>query len=57
MRAEYETLRGMPHRPPPNEALFVGAMPPQYLPYVEASLELDRARRACELDAHSGFES
>jgi hypothetical protein len=48
MRAEYEAHRGMPHRPPSNEAIFVGATPPQYLPYLEASLELDRARRACD---------
>ena len=45
MRAEYETIRGEPHRPPPNEPLFVGGVPGQYGSYLARSVELADARR------------
>jgi hypothetical protein len=40
----YETIRGEPHRPPSNNALYVGSVPPQYLPYLRASAEAAAAR-------------
>jgi hypothetical protein len=39
MWADYEAIRGEPHRPPANEAVYVGSVPPQYLPYLRASAE------------------
>lgn len=43
MRAEYETIRGAPHRPPSNDPIFVGSVPPQYLRYMGRSVELAEA--------------
>ncbi len=40
MRADYEAIRGEPHRPPSSSALYVGSVPPSYLPYLAASVEL-----------------
>jgi hypothetical protein len=40
MWAEYEGVRGRPHRPPPNRPTFVGSVPPQYLSYLRWSLDL-----------------
>lgn len=52
MRAEYEAIRGAPHRPPSNRPIFVGSVPPQYLPYIGTSVELAaaaaRARRSAD---------
>jgi hypothetical protein len=57
MRTDYETIRGEAHRPPPNEALFVGRVSPQYRPYLEHSIELAAAREAGERDASSTGQS
>jgi hypothetical protein len=47
MRAEYETIRGEPHRPPANEPCFVGHVPAQYRSYLVSSVELvEKKRRA-----------
>ena len=46
MRAEYETIRGEPHRPPPNEPCFVGHVPAQYRSYLASSVEIADARLA-----------
>ncbi|MEO6318601.1 MAG: hypothetical protein ABIP36_07455 [Acidimicrobiales bacterium] len=40
MRADYEAIRGEPHRPPSARALYVGSVPPQYLQYIATSVEL-----------------
>lgn len=45
MRAEYEAIRGGPHRPPSNTPLYVGSVPPSYLPYLAASVELAQTTR------------
>jgi len=37
MQADYEAIRGRPHRPPGNDALYVGSVPVPMLPYVERS--------------------
>lgn len=44
MRADFEAIRGWPHRPPPARPTFLGAAPRQYLPYLEQSIALARAR-------------
>jgi Glycosyl transferase family 2 len=44
MRAEYETIRSEPHRPPPNEPCFVGQVPAQYRSYLVSSVALANAR-------------
>lgn len=44
MRAEYEAIRGTPHRPPSNEPIFVGSAPLPYLPFVGTSVRLAEAR-------------
>jgi hypothetical protein len=49
MWADYETIRGEAHRPPPNQPLYVGRIPPQYVPYVQAS-----AARATRTPAPTG---
>jgi hypothetical protein len=47
MRSEYESIRGVPHRPPANEPTFFGHVPPQYVEHLQLSVELaDAARRA-----------
>jgi len=53
MRAEYEAIRGVAHRPPSNEPVFVGRVPAQYQSYVASSVELARKRlvRSPEYDA------
>ena len=43
MRAEYEAIRGEPHRPPPNHPTFVGSVPPQYLAHLRHSVGLAEA--------------
>jgi len=45
MRADYEAIRGEPHRPPANEPVFVGRVPPQYRSYLESSIELAEKKR------------
>ena len=50
MRADYEAIRGLPHRPPERAPWLVGRMPPAALEQVGASVELairrrDRGRR------------
>ena len=58
MRAEYETIRGEPHRPPPNEPCFVGHVPAQYRSYLASSVELangaPRRRHRPEFDRSVG---
>lgn len=44
MRAEYEVLRGEPHRPPSVDAIYVGSVPREALPHIERSAALARAR-------------
>jgi hypothetical protein len=44
MHDEYVALRGRPYRPPENERLYLGTVPPSALPHVEHA-----ARRAMEL--------
>jgi glycosyltransferase involved in cell wall biosynthesis len=39
MWADYEAIRGEPHVPPANRPMFIGHLPPQYLPYVAESVE------------------
>jgi glycosyltransferase involved in cell wall biosynthesis len=46
MAAEYEQLRGEPHRPPDRQPLYVGSMPPEALEHVGRSVDLALARRA-----------
>jgi hypothetical protein len=41
MWTDYETIRGVPHRPPSNRPVYVGRVPAQYMPYL--SLSVDRA--------------
>lgn len=48
MRSEYASIRGMPHRPPSNEPLYVGSVPTPYLPYVAASVTLAADARAAQ---------
>jgi len=43
MRADYEAICGEPHQPPANHPIFVGTAPPQYLPFVRASIGLAEA--------------
>jgi hypothetical protein len=45
MRADYEAITGRAHQPPRSTPRFVGTVPPQYLPYVAASVEQAIARR------------
>ncbi len=42
MQADYASLRGEPHRPPTNEAIYVGRMPREALGYVERSAKQAR---------------
>lgn len=44
MRADYEAIRGEPHRPPSNDPVYLGSVPPQYRPYLEQSLDLSGRR-------------
>lgn len=44
MRADYEAIRGYPHRPPTVDPLYLGRVPPQYRPYMQASIELAAGR-------------
>jgi hypothetical protein len=44
MRVEYQTIRGESHRPPTNEPVFVGSVPPQYRSYLASSVALANAR-------------
>jgi hypothetical protein len=37
MHSEYRTIVGEPHRPPANEALYVGRARPGLLPLIERS--------------------
>lgn len=37
MQADYESIRGHPHHPPTNAALYLGSVPVPMLPYVERS--------------------
>ena len=57
MRADYERITGAAHRPPSNRPTFVGAIPPQYLPYVQRSAEMALGRmsdpHAADVD-HAG---
>jgi hypothetical protein len=46
MRADYEALRGAPYSPPAAAPVYLGSVPPQYLAYLESSLELARGRQA-----------
>jgi hypothetical protein len=46
MRSEYERLRGVPYRPPTNEALYVGTVPDSALRYIESSAQLAARRRS-----------
>ncbi|MEQ1787419.1 MAG: glycosyltransferase [Acidimicrobiales bacterium] len=39
MRADYEAICGMPHRPPVAVPLYVGSVPRTYLPYLARSAE------------------
>jgi Glycosyl transferase family 2 len=43
MRAEYEAIRGAPHRPPSRDPLFVGRVPRSYLPHLKTSVEIREA--------------
>jgi hypothetical protein len=43
MRREYEAIRGEGHAPPPNRPMYLGSVPPEYLPYLEASIALAQA--------------
>lgn len=45
MRTEYEAITSEVHRPPTNEAVFLGSVPRQYVPYLEHSLTLAAASR------------
>jgi hypothetical protein len=49
MHADYEAIRGRPHRPPPNAPVFVGPVPPALLPHLERS-----ARQAHDRLTHHG---
>jgi hypothetical protein len=49
MHAQYETIRGKPHRPPSNRPLYVGRVAPPVLPHLERS-----ARQAAERIAKHG---
>ena len=49
MRADYESIRGTSHRPPTNRPVFIGSVPPQFLPHLAASA--DQAQRAAETRA------
>ncbi|MEZ5178304.1 MAG: glycosyltransferase family A protein [Acidimicrobiales bacterium] len=40
MAAGYEALRGEPYRPPTARPLYLGSVPPAYLPHVERSARL-----------------
>jgi hypothetical protein len=40
MAAGYEAIRGRPYRPPTTAPLYVGSVPPAYLPHVERSARL-----------------
>jgi hypothetical protein len=44
MHADYQAIRGQPHRPPANRPLYIGRMHPAVLPHVERSAHqaLDR---------------
>jgi hypothetical protein len=44
MRAEYEAIVGVPHRPPSNRPIYVGSVPTAYLPYLEQSVALAQPR-------------
>ncbi len=49
MHAQYEALRGEPHRPPGNRPLYVGRLAPEVLPHLERS-----ARQAIDRIANHG---
>ena len=40
MDAGYQALRGRPYRPPELAPLYVGSVPPSYLPHLERSARL-----------------
>ena len=46
MHAEYQHIRGRPHRPPPNQPLYVGPIAPSVLPHIERSARQARERIA-----------
>lgn len=43
MRADYEAICGEAHRPPPNQPVYLGSVPPTYLPHLAWSVELARS--------------
>jgi hypothetical protein len=49
MHDEYVALRGRPYRPPANERLYLGTVPPDALPHLEHA-----AQRAQQLRAEEG---
>jgi glycosyltransferase involved in cell wall biosynthesis len=46
MHAEYVTITGAEHRPPPIDPLYLGHVPPSALPHLRESVRLAEARRA-----------
>jgi glycosyltransferase involved in cell wall biosynthesis len=46
MHADYQAIRGVPHRPPTNVPLHLGTVPPAALPHVERSARLAIERNA-----------
>jgi hypothetical protein len=54
MRRDYEAIRGEPHRPPSNRPLFVGSVPPPYLSYLSASIDLALAAAAPRQEGVAG---
>ena len=45
MQADYEAIRGEPHRPPTNLPTYLGRVTPPVLPYIEASARQASGRR------------
>jgi hypothetical protein len=53
MHAEYQAIRDMPYRPPQNDPLYLGTLPPAYLEHVAHSTRLAMDRLAREQGATS----